>query len=384
MATIDQEPSTAHAQVAVATDKVDRRARLLRYVRWAAVMGWAAFVVWRTVTEGFAFNRELLLTYICAGLVAASIGQGRRVLYVVRDWLPFALVLLAYDFSRGAALLVGTPTLWHWQADMDRAMFFGTMPTVWLQERLKLPEPPWWEVVISSVYMSFFILPYAVAGVLWLRDRQAWKSFVRLFVGLSFTALVIYALVPAAPPWAAARCTPADVEGGPSDPRCMFRSARGVPDGGVLGAMQNPQPGANDWIERIVGRGWGNLNLHTASALIDQGQASVNLVAAIPSLHAGLSMAIAAFLWPRVNRLWRPVLVAYPLTMAFTLVYTAEHYVVDVLLGWALAAAVIAALAAFDRRRMLRRSRPICPSSADRSEGSDSESGASAPGTTKV
>lgn len=337
------------ARVAVATT-VDRRARWPRYVRWTAVATWAVVVVWRTVTEGFAFNRELLLVYICTGLVAASIGQGKRVLYVVRDWLPFALVLIAYDFSRGAALLVGTPTLWHWQADVDRAMFFGTMPTVWLQEQLKQPQPPWWEVVMSSVYMSFFILPYAVAGVLWLRNRDEWKSFVRLFVGLSFAALVIYALMPAAPPWAAARCTAADVAGGPSDPGCMFRSARGVSDGGVLGAMQAAQPGANDWIERIVGRGWGVLNMHTASSLIDQGQASVNLVAAIPSLHSGLSMAIAVFLWTRVNRGWRPLLVAYPLIMAFTLVYTAEHYVIDVLLGWALTAVVIAALRQFERR----------------------------------
>ena len=31
-----------------------------------------------------------------------------------------------------------------------------------------------------------------------------------------------------------------------------------------------------------------------------------------------------------------PILLAlYPLAMAFALVYTAEHYVVDILLGWA-------------------------------------------------
>lgn len=334
-----------------------RRTRRLTIIRWVAIVTWAVVVVWRTVTDGFAFNRELLLLYICTGLAAASIGQGRRVLYVVRDWLPFALVLIAYDFSRGAALLVGSPTLWHWQADMDRWLFGGTMPTVWLQERLKLPHPPWWEVVISSVYMSFFILPYVVAGVLWLRNREEWKSFVRLFVGLSFTALVIYALVPAAPPWAAARCTAADVAGGPSDPGCMFRSARGVPDGGLLGSMQVVQPGANDWIERIVGRGWGALELHTASALIDQGQASVNLVAAIPSLHAGLSLGIAIFLWTRVHAGWRPVLVAYPLIMAFTLVYTAEHYVVDIVLGWALAAVVVGALWYYEKRQSERRDR---------------------------
>lgn len=327
------------------------RKRWLKIARWAAIAVWAFVVSYRTATDGFAFNRELLLLYIATGLLAASIGQGRRMLYVIRDWLPFALVLLAYDLSRGAADIVGRPTLWQWPADADRWMFFGTVPTVWLQEQLKQQFPPWWEVVLSTVYMSFFVLPYIVAGVLWLRNRDEWKAFVKLFVGISFAGLVIYALVPAAPPWAAARCTPADVDGGPSGPRCMFKSARGVPDGGLLGAMQTHQDGANAWVERIVGRGWGKLNLHTASALLDAGQASVNLVAAIPSLHAGMTAAIAAFLWHRVNRGWRPVLVAYVLVMAFALVYTAEHYVIDILLGWALAAALILIPKAIARRR---------------------------------
>ncbi|MBN3512941.1 phosphatase PAP2 family protein [Mycolicibacterium nivoides] len=327
------------------------RARRLRILRYVAILVWASVVVYRTATDGFAFNRELLLLYIATGLLAASIGQGRRMLYVIRDWLPFAVVLAAYDLSRGAATLVGRPTMWHWQVDADRWLFFGTVPTVWLQERLKLLHPPWWEVVISTVYMSFFILPYVVAGVLWLRDREEWKRFVRLFVGLSFAALIIYALLPAAPPWAAARCSADDVDGGPSGPGCMFRSAREAVDGGLLGVMQGGRDGAHEWIERIVTRGWGKLNLHTATALIDQGQASVNLVAAIPSLHAGLTAAVAVFLWNRVNRGWRPVLVAYPLIMAFTLVYTAEHYVVDILLGWALAGVVLFALNRYEARQ---------------------------------
>jgi hypothetical protein len=324
------------------------RDRRLTIARRTAIAVWAAVVVYRTATTGFAFNRELLLLYICAGLIAASIGQGRRMLYVVRDWLPFALVLIAYDLSRGAATLVGRPTMWQWQADTDRWMFFGTMPTVWLQEHLKLPDPPWWEVVISTVYMSFFILPYVVAAALWLRDREEWKSFIRLFVGLSFAALIVYVLMPAAPPWAAARCTAAEVAGGPSNPDCMYRMGPGVPDGGLLGAMQTARDGANEWVERIVTRGWGKLNLQTASALIDQVQSSVNLVAAIPSLHAGLSAAVAAFLWTRVQRRWRPLLAGYVLVMAFGLVYTAEHYVTDILLGWLLAATVLVGITRFE------------------------------------
>ncbi len=123
------------------------------------------------MTDGLAFNRELLLLYIATGLIAASIGRGHKVFAVVRDWLPFALVLVLYDLSRGAADVLGAPTLWHFQPDADRWLFFGTVPTVWLQERIKMPQPPWWEVIISGIYMSFFVLPYVVAGVLWLRNR---------------------------------------------------------------------------------------------------------------------------------------------------------------------------------------------------------------------
>lgn len=321
-----------------------------------AIAGWLGVVVFRTWTAGLAFNRELLLVYICTGLVVAGIGR-QRMLQVVIDWLPFAVVLAVYDLSRGAATMLGSPTLWRPQVDVDRWLFFGTVPTVWLQEHLKGPKPPWWEVVMSTTYMSFFILPYVVAGALWLNDRDDWKAFVRRFVGLSFAALIVYAVLPAAPPWAAARCTAADVAGGPSDPPCMFRSPAGVSDGGLLGAMTTTQPGAHHFVERISTRGWGTLHLNSARSLIDEGQASVNLVAAIPSLHAALTAMVAIFLWSRLRPRWRPLLVAYPLIMAFTLVYAGEHYVFDILVGWALAVVVLLVFARFEVRRRQRLAR---------------------------
>jgi PAP2 superfamily len=333
------------------------RQRRLTLFRRAAVATWVIVIVYRTLTAGVAFNRELVLVYVATGLVAASIGR-RKMLMVVRDWLPFAVVLLVYDVSRGAAKLVGTPTLWQWQADVDRWLFFGNMPTVWLQERLKLAAPPWWEVAVSTVYMSFFVLPYVVAGVLWLRNREDWKAFVRRFVALSFTALAIYIVLPAAPPWAAARCTSDDIAGGPSYPTCMFGSPEGVPDGGLLGSMQVAQPGANEFVERISTRGWETLHLHVARDLVNSGQVSVNMVAAIPSLHAALAAMVAAFLWPRVQRRWRPLLATYVLMMAFTLVYSAEHYVIDILLGWSLAAVLLAVVGRFESRRSAAAAEP--------------------------
>jgi len=44
-------------------------------------------------------------------------------------------------------------------------------------------------------------------------------------------------------------------------------------------------------------------------------------------------------------------LAAYTLAMGVTLVYAGEHYVVDVLLGWAYAALAVAAVRAFWRSR---------------------------------
>src|SRR6201999_2444332 len=72
--------------------------RRLTLTRRAAVTVWALVVVYRTLTDG---------------LVAASIGRRQKAFAVVRDWLPFALVLVVYDLSRGAATLPGAPTLWH-------------------------------------------------------------------------------------------------------------------------------------------------------------------------------------------------------------------------------------------------------------------------------
>ena len=78
-------------------------------------------------------------------------------------------------------------------------------------------------------------------------------------------------------------------------------------------------------------------------------------MAAVPSLHAAYALLIALFLWPLARGAWRIPLAAYPVAMGFALVYTAEHYVVDVLLGWVYAAAATVAVMAVARRLALRR-----------------------------
>ncbi len=61
----------------------------------------------------------------------------------------------------------------------------------------------WWDVAFTLVYTSYFIVPFAVAGVLWIRDRLEFLRFTRRLVTLALAGLVTYIAYPAAPPWMA-------------------------------------------------------------------------------------------------------------------------------------------------------------------------------------
>ncbi|WP_432211723.1 phosphatase PAP2 family protein [Gordonia aichiensis] len=326
---------------------VEEKARDYRLLRRSLLAVWAVSVglfFWR---EGIAADRTSLIVILAFGMAAATVGR-RRMSALFIDWLPFVLILMLYDWTRDVALWLDMPTHWLLAPDVDRWMF-GTNLTVWLQAHLKEASPPWWEVVVSVVYMSYFIVPYATAAVLWVRDRQVWRRFAACFIAVSFLGLVGYSLVPAAPPWAAARCTASQVADNPHDPPCMYYRGGAVPDN-ILGEVQPQHDGANPYVERISDRGWRVVGLDLVMRAINIGQAKSNLVAAIPSLHAGLTMILALFMWPRTRWLGRTMFMGYAWAMAFALVYTAEHYVFDILLGWGLAGAVYTAYRVVDAR----------------------------------
>jgi hypothetical protein len=346
-------PDSGSDQAAIPARLGRLSAGTLTVLRRTAVTAWALALLYWFHRAGITFDRNTLLIYVCAGLLAASIGR-RGVLTVVRDWLPFGAVLVAYDLTRGAAELLGRPTEWRLQLDFDRWLF-QVDPAVWLQARLKEPFPPWWETVVSIVYVSYFLAPPVVAGLLWLRNRDAWRRFAARFVVISFLGLAGFIAFPAAPPWAASQCTAAEVAGGPSDPPCIDAPVGTLTTGGLLGAVHPEHGGAAPYVERIATRGWNKLGIPQAKALIDEGQAGSNQVAAVPSLHAAISALLTVFFWPRVRRRWRPLLAAYALAMAFALVYSAEHYVFDILLGWLVTAAVTIGFARWDRARTRRR-----------------------------
>ena len=84
---------------------------------------------------------------------------------------------------------------------------------------------------------------------------------------------------------------------------------------------------------------WAHVGLLDGAHVLSATGHFANPVAAVPSLHAAYPMLLLLFFWRSANR-WRWLLVAYTLAMALTLIYTGEHYVIDIVLGWIYAVGV--------------------------------------------
>lgn len=307
--------------------------QILRGVRRAAIGLFLVILGYNWHKHGVPFDRTGLLLWIGIGLAVACIGRHPVwLLWVAADFLPLAAVLIAYDRLRGWSYTAGMPTWWHPQINVDKALFLGHEPTVWLQERIKYPQARWWDVAVCICYFTFFFLPYLTAGVMWLRSRADFYRWTGRFVGLSFVGFALFVLIPSAPPWAAARCTSAEVAGRPYNPFCMGDSHRYVP-GNLLGTYHGHVSGQHEYVELTTTRAFYKLHLSVADRLVEHGRGWGNSVAAVPSLHVGGTVLFVLFMWNRLNKWWRPLLVAYPIVMQFSLTYGGDHYVADGIAG---------------------------------------------------
>jgi hypothetical protein len=299
---------------------VDREERLRRWRR-IAVPTWVVALTAFIVVRGVPFERFIQTAWILLGLFAVNVGRPlRSQVRILVDWVPFVGFLWLYDVTRGIADKVGMPIHVTQPLEAEKWLFHGTVPTQWLQQHFYDPsQVRWYDVVVSLVYASHFVVVWVYAAVLYVRERPRWGRWARRILMLSYAGVITYVLYPAAPPWYAA------------------------------------QQGLIPDIARIAARGWEAVHLRTASALISTAQGQGNDVAAIPSLHAAFTAMLTVFVWPRLGRVGRVLMTLYTLAMGASLVYGGEHYVVDALIGYGYVAAVLVAAAWWERMRARQR-----------------------------
>jgi membrane-associated phospholipid phosphatase len=193
----------------------------------------------------------------------------------------------------------------------DRALGLGELPSARLQRALahKGPDGAEWRAldrVLVWAHWTWFMVPHgSLAYVMARRPQRFTRAAVMTYavfdIGASF-----YWIAPTAPPWYARPAALGGLPGKPAVRRMMV------------------EYGESFWQD-----GWGPLYSVLGG----------NPLAAMPSLHFATSL-MAALLLAEVGPVAGALGFSYAATLGFALVYLGEHYVVDLLVGAALAVAV--------------------------------------------
>jgi membrane-associated phospholipid phosphatase len=183
----------------------------------------------------------------------------------------------------------------------DRWLGRGEIPTLRLQRALAKNGVGVHDTLLSVLHWSWFIVPHgSVAYVLWKRPDR-YERAAAMMAATFDAGVLTYWLVPTAPPWWAG------------------------------------QNGHLPHVRRIMVEAgtefWGELWQRLYDSL------GRNPFAAMPSLHFGTSV-MAAHVLGEVGRKEAVVGWTYAAALGFALVYLGEHYVTDLIAGFALAEAV--------------------------------------------
>ena len=223
---------------------------------------------------------------------ALVLGLGRP---YVRDFLPFVAAILLYENLRGVAHSLRPEPFYMPMIDVDRFLGFGHVPSVVLQDWLWTGSVQWYDQVLAVVARAHFFVPPTLLFLIWLERRELFYRAVVALVGVSLVGALVFLVFPAAPPWRASEVGL-------------------LPDLVKIGTAQaaaSPVDATRSFIS--------NMELP-------------NPYAAVPSLHTAYSLLtfVFAFTWRRRIG-W--AFLAYPLVMWFTIVYFADHYVADIIVG---------------------------------------------------
>jgi hypothetical protein len=273
----------------------------------ALVGGYIVVLSLLMIVRGVSITPDVLL--IALGLAAVLLGRGRLFL---RDWIPFIGLFFAYELMRGYADNFGAAVHAGDVLGLEKALFLGHLPTQVLQDWLHPVSGTDVVAMVATVfYFLHFPLPIAVGFFLWLKRRRAFYDFVAAIIVLSMAGFVTYLILPVAPPWWAA-------EHGL------------VPGPGGQPAIAYLKQDGFDALAHLFGFEGRYLYSYTIYDI------NPNQVAAFPSLHAGypfLAFLFARRWFGRVG--W--LMLAYSAAVWFSIVYLADHYVVDILGGLAYA-----------------------------------------------
>lgn len=221
---------------------------------------------------------------------AVRVSRAGRLRYIVAPavlWALYVALIAGYAVIRSCG---DSLVPWVDGRRLERAAFIGFEPVRILQSAFYGSHSRWLDFAGFVLHGAWFTLPLAFGIVITMFQRKRLLEYLGWVVTAAYIADIGYLLLPMRPPWM--------------------------------------EPG----IHRIL----------LERSFVHYTQLDDNPVAAFPSLHAGLPLVIGLFFLLRCDRArrlgWGAV--AFAGVMGVFAVYLGEHWVIDVLAGYALAGLV--------------------------------------------
>ena len=279
----------------------------LAWVRRSALTVFCVYAIVWTRDNGILWDRLGIARAVAVFLVCAFVGRPARQWGVLAiDLLLYCVMWYAYETTRGAAdgriFGIRFPLQVQAPRNIDRFLFFGNDPNIVLQNHFWRASVHWYDKVASLTYFTHFIFVPIVMGALWATTHRQWARFMKRFATVLGVACLLFIVFPTAPPWMASK------------------NYHLIPP-----------------LTRSAGRGFTSMGLHAAAVSWKNALDWGNAVAAMPSLHASFALIVPAFFLPWIKPRWlKAVVLLFPVLMLTSLVYLAEHWVIDGLVGWAI------------------------------------------------
>jgi len=257
-------------------------------------MGATAYLILLLLTMIYYNIRITSDQIIYIGIFAAVLV--RKTKKFLSDWLPFAVLIFAYDAMRGIADNLGTQVHFMELIYAEKLLFFGQLPTMWLQEHFYTYGVTGVHDIIAIIFYSLHFTPPALFGVyIWIKRDSFFKKYRDSMILVSYAALLTFLLYPAAPPW--------------------------------LASNEGLIPHVNKIIFE-VDSSYLPASFSTLYVLVN-----ANPVAAIPSLHAAYPWVTFIFAMKLWGKKGLPMILL-PFGVGFSSIYLGEHYIIDIIIGF--------------------------------------------------
>jgi inositol phosphorylceramide synthase catalytic subunit len=253
------------------------------------------------------FDGDLRTEHVAVGIACLVLGFfGPRSAALYRDLLPFVLTGIGYDLVRYARAVFVTPdrVLGCGLRDAELSLF-AVAPGVSLPAWFGARALPALDLLAAVPYVAFTYVAFGYAVWLWFKDRGRMRWFLWSFAIANVISFVTWIALPAAPPW--------------------YLESHGC----VIDMSTAPSPAGLARVDQLLG-------IQYFAGFYSR---AASVFGALPSMHCAYPVLGLLTAWNHEPRRTLALHVGYSVWMALAAVYLGHHWVIDVLAGWATAAA---------------------------------------------